>query len=139
MDKTIAGLVIALTLLIGLAGGFYLGKLNAPTNEVIVEKNVTVIEEVPVEVEVIQEVEKDYLAIALEQFIIDLDLDKYQELSNVKTSDDFTVNQSKDGYIVEFGVDYKVTDTLNNTRSLEGKWVEVSYDAEDDEFTVNSD
>lgn len=132
MENTTAGLFLALMLLIGLGAGLWIGLNNS--KEVVKEVPVEVIKEV--EKEVVKEVEKDYLAIGVEQFISNLKLDEYQTISNINLGENWSINFTEDGYLVKFNIEYKIIDTLRNSRKNYNRDISVSYDSEKVKFRV---
>jgi hypothetical protein len=98
----------------------------APCDPIVI--NSTTIEYVDVEVE------KDWLGLALDEFLSEVedDLDKYQEISKVETEDEYTIAfdlDRKDNQIVTvtFEVSYRVTDTLKDERDDFDVGVEVVF------------
>lgn len=133
MENTIAGLFLALMLIVGVGAGLWIGSYNSE-KEVVKEVPVEVIKEV--EKEVVKEVEKDYLAIGVEQFISNLKLDEYQTISNINLGENWSINFTEDGYLVKFNIEYKIIDTLRNSRRNYNRDISVSYDSEKVKFRV---
>ena len=109
--------------------------------EVTITKNVEVIKEVPVvtNVTVVKEVEKDYrtaaVALCLKEFLKDNDFDKYQEVSVIDSSKEYSVsfNEKKDKVTVLLDtINFRVLDTLTEERDNNQYSCEVVYKEDKD-------
>jgi hypothetical protein len=146
MNNTLWIVVSVLALLLGGLFGAYAFSTTevVETQKVIVQEKLVPVQTVK-EVEVIKEVEveKDLqsfkdeaIDLCLEEFIDDLELDKFHEAYVLKTSDKWSVSlddkKDKEKVTVVLGLTFRVLDELEETRSTVSKTCEVKYEADKD-------
>lgn len=138
MEKNVAivyaVLLVGLLVSLGLAG-YGLGLAN---REVITETEteyVNITEEVIVEVNVLEEILNDAVNLRVDEILEDLD--RFEEFYGLSIGENYTIRQLDEDREVEFEIEYRIYDEIEENRDIIDEEVLVIYeDGEEPEIVL---